>query len=154
MKDDWKELLGRVDDIVEAKGKAKATMIKHFRRALRITDKATSASYARGYYKWDGVRFDGRPTGRYRNFISRAASYRYQWRKTRKYGWKYRSMIRRTSTTGYVGNLAHIVEDGALNKKFNTYNTPKGYRRDAFRVTRDAAEREAIRGIKEALKNV
>lgn len=151
MKDNWEELLDKVKDIAEAKGKPKATMIKHFRKALRITDKATSAEYASGYYKWKW-RLDRRPIGIYRGFISKASAYRYQWRKTKKYGWKYRSMIRRGADNGYHGNLSHLVENGAWNKKFQVFNKPKGYRYDAFQATKNAAEREAIKGIKEALK--
>ena len=151
MRDDWQQLLDKVGDIAEAKGKPKATMIKHFRRALRITDKATSAQYASGYYKWKW-RLDGRPLGIYRSFISKASAYRYQWKKSKKFGWVYRSMIRRGAGKGYHGNLSHLVEDGAINKRFKTYNTPKGYRRDAFKVTRSKAQREAIKGIKEALR--
>lgn len=154
MSDDWDKLLDKVSDVAQAGGKPKRTMLKHFRRALRITDKATSASYSSGYYKWDGIRFDGRPTGVYRNFIARASAYRYQWKKTKKFGWKYRSMIRRSSDTGFVGNLSHIVEDGAYNKMFNKYNIPKGFRRNSFNRTKGAAEREAIKGITEALKKI
>ena len=152
MTDDWDKLLDNVSKIAEAKGAPKQEMLKYFRRALRVVDKATSVSYASGYYKWDNVRFDGRETGLYRAFIKRASAFRYQWKKTKKHGWKYRSMIRRNQETGYIGNLSHLVEDGAYNKRFNKYTIPKGYRRDACNRTRGVAEREAIKGIKEALK--
>tara|TARA_B100000902_G_C27124345_1_gene820303 strand:+ start:160 stop:621 length:462 start_codon:yes stop_codon:yes gene_type:complete len=153
VKDDWKQLLDKVGEIAEAKGKPKTKMLKHFRRALRITDKATSGEYSAGYYKWKW-RLDGRKQGIYRSFISKGAAFRYQWKKTRRFGWFYRSMIRRGADKGYHGNLSHLVEDGAINKQFKTYNTPKGYRRNAFKATRSQAQREAIRGIQEALKTV
>ena len=154
MKDDWEKLLQKAQDLADAKGLPKSIMVKHFRRAFRIVDKATSQKYRSATYRWDGVRYDRRETGIYRQFISRASAFKYQWRNSKRMGFRYRSMIRRSADTGYAGNLSHLVEDGAFNVKHQKQNRGHYLRRRAFDQKKYAAEREAILGIREATKAI
>lgn len=154
MIDDWEKLLEKAQEIADAKGVPKTIMIKHFRRALRIVDKASSQNYKAATYRWDGVRYDRRATGIFRKFISQATAYKYQWKNTKRYKMQYRTMIRRSADTGYAGNLAHLVEDGAWNVKHNKQSLGHLLRRKAFDQKKAAAEREAINGIREAVKAI
>ncbi len=154
MNDDWDKLLQKAQEIADAKGAPKKVMVKHFRRALRLIDRASSQNYKAATYRWDGVRYDRRPTGIFREFISRANAYKYQWKNTKRFGLRYRSMIRRSADSGYAGNLAHLVEDGAWNVKHNKQSLGNLLRRKAFDQKKAAAEREAINGIREAVKAI
>lgn len=153
MTDDWYKLFDKAQEIADAKGIPRTVMIRHFRRALRLIDRATSIKHRQAMYRWDGVRFDKRQTGLYRSFISKASAFKYQWRNGRG-GFKYRSMIKREASSGYVGNLSHLVEDGGWNVKYNKPNRGHYLRRAAFLENKDAAERAVIEGIKEAVAKI
>lgn len=151
MGDDWDKLFEKAQQLADAKGLPRTIMIRHFRRALRIVDRATSQGYKATSFRWDGWRSRGRKTGLYRSFIAKASAFKYQWKNTRGKGFRYRSMIRRQADSGYVGNLSHLVEDGGWNVRFRKQNRGHYVRRKAFEQKKDAAERAVISGIKEAL---
>lgn len=154
MTDDWEQLLNRAQEVADAKGMPKQQMVKAFRRSLRLIDRATTQRYRSARFRWDGIRYDKRETGIFRNFMRNAQAFKYQWSNTKRWGFRYRSMIRRSAETGFAGNLAHLVEDGGWNVKWNKPNRGHGLRRAAFQANRDAAEKEAIDGIREALKRL
>lgn len=148
-----RDLLKQVDEIAEMKGRRRNVLRKHWRRALRVMDADSQQVYASHNYKYGaGKTHHRRRGGRFRDFAAKAAAYKYQWTQTKKYSWRYRSMMKRKGWgDNYQGNLSHLLEDGAYNKMTRRMNRPALIRRGSFRRKKSIMQKMVITGIERAL---
>lgn len=148
------DLFKIVDDIAQVRGRRQNVLRKHWRRALRVIDADAQISYANTRWRYGaGATNHRKRGGRFRDFAAKASAVRYQWKKSKKYSWSYRSMMKRKGRDNiFQGNLAHLVEDGAKNKLARKQTLPWLIRRKAFQRKRMIAFKMAVRGIEEALR--
>ena len=155
MTDFLERMVALMDRFIEDDDKpAAARMRRIWKRGLQKIDKPTAMGYYTYRYPYGSTKAQQQKRGgRFRHAMLDPEAIRYQWKNSKKYGWSYRSMMRRKGRgDNYQGNLAHLVEDGGWNWRARTMNKGRKIRRRAFQMNETAARLLVIQGVKERFR--